>query len=486
MPHAASESTLTRAASGYRATLVSQGVRLACKIIGVVVLARLVSPAEHGIFAMAASVMFFFVLFRDVGLSAAAIQAPTLSAGQMTALFRLQVGIGLGLGLIMLLLAPVAAAFYREPRLTGVLSVMSASFLLIGASAWPRTRLARELRFRELNRLETAGAVVGTIAMIAAGGTGAYAFVTFLLVSEAVMLVLAWRHARGQWNAPPDWAGVRRLLRTGTHLLAYNGALYGLQQVDAILMGRWFGAAALGPYNRAGQLLVQPATHLATPFTQVLLSTLSRLGTESVDFAAHFRSTTNTIAYLTLPLAVLCFALPDEMVSVVLGANWPDAAPLLRWLALSAGVSFVSSTLYALCVATGKSGRLTAMTLVTLAITLGALWLGRGDGPVGLARALAATNVLLLAPRLWWAALDTPVGPADFLRAFAGPLWVAIAFGGGLLVGRSVLEAHSAPLRLLGALGVGVVAVAALMAASRRVRREIGALRQHLPRREMS
>src|SRR3954462_9496383 len=75
MPHAASESTLTRAASGYRATLVSQGVRLACKIVGVVVLARLVSPAEHGVFAMAASVMFFFVLFRDFGLTAAAIQA---------------------------------------------------------------------------------------------------------------------------------------------------------------------------------------------------------------------------------------------------------------------------------------------------------------------------------------------------------------------------------------------------------------------------
>jgi O-antigen/teichoic acid export membrane protein len=369
--------------------------------------------------------------------------------------------------------------------LTGVLSAMSASFLLIGASAWPRTRLARELRFRELNRLETAGAVAGTLAMIAAGGTGAYAFVTFLLVSEAVMLVLAWGHARGQWTAAPDWAGVRRLVPTGMHLLAYNAALYGLQQADAILMGRWFGAAALGPYNRAGQLLVQPATHLATPFTQVLLSTLSRLGPESVDFAAHFRATTNAIAYLTLPLAVLCFTLPDEMVSVVLGANWPEAAPLLRWLALSAAVSFVTSTLYALCVATGKSSRLTAMTLVTLTVTLIALWLGRANGPVGLARALAATNVILLAPRLWWAALDTPVNPTDFLRAFIGPLWVALLFGAGLLLGRRALEAFTAPVRLAGAVVVGMVMVALLAAASRRIRRELGSLRQHLPRREL-
>ncbi len=478
---AASENTLNRAATGYRATLVSQGVRLACKIVGVVTLARLVSPAEHGVFAMAASVMFFLTLFRDLGLSAAAIQSPVLSAGQMNALFRLHVLAGVALCAAMLLVSPAAAEFFHEPRLQPVLCTMSVGFLLIGGSGWPRTLLARELRFTELNRVETAGAVLGTIAMIAAGNTGAYAFVAFLLVSEAVMLAAAWRYAHWRPREPADWGGLRALMPTGAHLLAYNLALYVLQQADAVLMGRWFGPRALGPYNRAGQILIQPATHLAAPFTQVLLSTLSRLGPDAPEFPAHFRATTNAIAHFTLPLAVMCLILPGEMVRVVLGANWPDAVPLLAWLAVSAALSFLSSTVYALCVASGKPDRLTWMTLLALPVTLAGLVLGRPHGPVGLAAGLAAANAVLFFPRLWWSTRGTRVTPSDYARALAGPLGVAIAFAAGLVAGRMMMVDRAVVIRLLTSIGAGVGGVAVLALVWPRVRGEFRALWEHLP-----
>jgi O-antigen/teichoic acid export membrane protein len=114
---------------------------------------------------------------------------------------------------------------------------MSVAPLLVGVSSLPRTLLSRELRFKELNVLESAGAMIGTGAMIAAGilGAGAYAFVVFLLVSEGVMLVAAWRFCPWRPHGAADWQGVRPLVETGLHLTGYHLLLYGLQQADTLL-----------------------------------------------------------------------------------------------------------------------------------------------------------------------------------------------------------------------------------------------------------
>lgn len=477
------DSTLHRAASGYRTTLVAQGVRVAAKILGVVVLARLVSPAEHGRFAMAASLTLLFTLFRDFGAGAAAIQARALTAGQETALCWLHIGLGVILTGLTLAGAPAVAAFYGEPRVTPLLALMSASFALNGLNAWPRTLLGRELRFTELNRLETLGAAGGTAAMILAGALtrSAAAFAWFLLVSEGIMLIEAWRVCRWRPRAAADWPALRALSRTGLHLTGYNLLLYGLQQADTLLMGRWFGAAPLGLYNRAGQLLAQPTAHLATPFSQVLLPTLSRLGPESPDFARHFRQTTNAIAHCTLPVAVLGGILPDEIVRVALGSAWPEAAPLLRCLSVSAGAAYLSATLYPLAVAAGCTGALTQVTAATLPLVLFALWLGSAHGPVGLAAGLAASNALLLAPRLGWVARGTPVGGRDFLAAFAGPLGLAAAFGAGLWIGRTGAASAPPAGRLVSGLLGGTLAVAACLLAWPRARAELREILRHLP-----
>jgi PST family polysaccharide transporter len=474
-PATAAETTLTRAASAYRTTLFSHGIRLLCKIAGVVILARLVSPADHGLFAMAASVTFFLALFRDFGTSGAAIQVTALSEGQMSALLRLHLLLGVAMAVLTIALAPLASAFFHEPRVVELLATMSVAPLLIGAGSWPRTLLVRELHFREINQLETAGAVLGTLAMIAAGifGAGAYAFVAFLLVSETIMLVGAWRYCHWRPSTPADWPGIRPLAKTGLQLTGYNLLLYGVQQADTLLMGRWFGAVALGLYNRAGQLLIQPATHLAAPFNQVLLSTLSRLGTGSPSFAHHFRATTNTIAHLTLPVAIVCLVLPHEVVRLVLGAGWPDAAPLLAWLAVNAALSLLSSSTYALCVASGHSARLAPLAGATLVVTVIALWLGRGHGAVGLAAALALGNLVLFLPRLWWSAVGTPVTLGDFAAAFAGPIVTSAALAAGLWIGRIVAVDASALGRMLIALACGFVTTALCILLWPRARQEL-------------
>ncbi|MSU23200.1 MAG: hypothetical protein EXS32_05170 [Opitutus sp.] len=479
----ASAPLLDQAAHGYRATLISQGIRLSCKAASVVVLARLVSPSEHGVFAMAASLFMLLVLFRDLGLGAAAVQAPTLSEEQCSTLWRVHAVVGVALAALAVALAPVLAAFYHEPRVAGLITTMSAGLLIIGGNAWPRVLLTRQLRFAELNRVETIAAVVGTVAAIVAGGlgAGAYAFVAFLLVSEVISLVEAWRLCGWRPTAPVRWASLREIWRTGVNLTGYNVVQYFQQQLDTLLMGRWFGAGALGLYNRPAQLLALPVQHGTAPLTQVLLATLSRLGPDSPEFARHVRSTANLIAHLTLPLAVVCISLPHETVQLILGAAWPEAAPLLRWLAVNAAISYLSATIYGVSVAAGQTRRLALLSLVVLAATGLGLWAGKTSGPAGLAAGLAVTNFALLGPRLWWATRGTPVRLGDFLGSFAGPLGLAAALAAGMLTGHALTTGCQWFVRFGASVLSGGLTGFALVAAWPRLRAEWRLVAQLLP-----
>ncbi len=424
------DSVVVRAAAGYRSSLFSHVIRIACKAVGIVVLARLVAPAQHGLFAMAASVFFVLVLFRDLGLGSAAIQARDLTEEQRTTLWLAHAALGLLLGGAMLALAPAVALFFNDAQLTPLVATMSAALVLIGLNTWPRVLLARDLRFAELNRIETWAAVIGTVAMIATAllDGGAYAFVAFLLVSESVCLIGAWRVCGWRSTAPARWLSIRPLWRPASDLLAYNVLQCILTQIDTVLMGGWFGAGAAGLYNRPNQLLALPVTHIASPLTQVLAASLSRLSPASPDFSTAVRHAANLLAHLTLPLAVLCIAVPHDIVRLLLGPDWTDAAPLLRWLAVSAAASYLTVTVYAVCFAIAKTQRLVLLTVGALVTTSLALWLARPYGPVGLAMALAVVNLLFVFPRLAAATWKTPLALRDYFSALAGPLALALLF----------------------------------------------------------
>lgn len=477
MKPSAPDSTLTRADAAYRATFWAQAVRAGCKIAGVVVLARLVSPADHGLFAMAASVTFLLVFFRDLGAGTAAIQAPSLSEEQKTALLHLHLVGGVILTAVTFLLAPAAAHFFQEPRVASLLRAMAPSFLLTGVNAWPRTVLARDLRYREVNRIEVLAAVLGTAAMIASGalGSGAYAFVVFLLVSEAAM-TSAWIFCRWRPAAPARWGSLREIVRVGLHLTRANLLVAATQQIDTVLLGRWFGAAPLGLYNRAGQILQQPMLHLATPFSQVLLAALSRLGADSANFARHLRETANVIAYFTLPVAAFACGAPRQIVALVLGSAWPEAAPMLRWLAVGAAASYLATTATPVAIAANRSERLVHLNAAALLLLLLSFWLARPFGAVGLAAAYALANAALTVPRLAWSVHGTPVRLRDYSAAFAGPLLFAVAVAAGTWAGQAGLSDRPLATQTAGALLGAALGAALCGLGVPRVRRELAAI----------
>ncbi len=471
------------AQAGHRSTLLAQGIRFATKALSVVLLARLVTPADHGRYAMAASVTLFLLLFRDFSLGPAAVQAKTLDATQQTTLLWVHAGLGVLLALLTLALAPVARWFYAEPAVVPLLATMSVSFVFIGAGGYARNQLARELRFREINFLETVAALLGTVLMIVAGalGAGAYAFATFLLVSEAANSALAWRALRHRPRGAFRLASIRTLLRTGTQLTGYHTLGFFLQQLDTYAVGEAFGARVLGLYSRSSQLLALPTQHVAAPLTQVVLATLSRLGPGSAHFREEAVRTVTMVAHLTLPLAAVCLALPDETIRLVLGNQWPDAAPMLRWIALTAAATALGSVAYGINVAAGQTRHLFQIAAATLPLTVVAIAVGVRYGATGVAGALAVTNLVVFVPRLAWSLRGSPVSLSNYLAALSGPLVAGLVFGGALFAGARFASEFSPLVRLLTAGASGLMALQVLALVFPRFRREVADLWAHLP-----
>ncbi len=484
----APESILARATQSQRSMLLSHLVRILCKVASVLVLARLVAPAEHGLYAMAGSLTLFLTLFRDFGLGTAAIQAPQLTEDDRTTLHRTHLLLGAALCAATVALIPAVVWFYDEPRLAPLLAVMSVHFLFLGFNAWPRVLLSRDLQFPTLNRLETSAVLLATVVMIAAGalGAGAYSFAAFLLTFEGSLVFLAWRACPWRPRGQVDLRRLRPLLRTGADLTGVQTISYLAAHIDTFAVGRWFGPRLLGLYTRPAQLLILPVQHIATPLGQVLAAALARTSLQSSEFRIQFLRTTNLILHLTFPFATCCIALPAETTRIILGADWLEASPFLRWFGVGGLFVALSATLQPLALALQRTRRLAGLALLSLVITACAVFMARNSGPIAIATAVALVQGFLLVPRMAWIVHASEIHLRDFAAAAAGPVLASSVFAAGLLAGNIFTNHGSVPLRFATAIACGSAGFALVACISARLRDELRYVWSHLPGRAAS
>nr|MBW4043298.1 oligosaccharide flippase family protein [Acidobacteriota bacterium] len=134
--------------------LVFQWGTYVLQLASLVVLARLLLPADYGLITMAAAVIGVAAVIGDFGLSLAAIQAPHLSQQQKANLFWLNTGIGALVGLLVAASSPLIAGFYGEPRLVPVTVSLGSVFVLNGAAVQFKVELNRRSRFRALGIID--------------------------------------------------------------------------------------------------------------------------------------------------------------------------------------------------------------------------------------------------------------------------------------------------------------------------------------------
>jgi len=328
------------------------------------------------------------------------------------------------LSLICLLIAPLVVAFYHEPRVFWVTVAMGAGFLSNAAGVQHLALLQRDLRYTSLVAIEFLSqlASFGVGVGVAVAGYGYWALVVATVARPAIMTVCVWFVTAWIPLWPRRNAEVRSLVHFGG-TVTMNGVLsYFTYSFDKFILGRVWGAAALGQYAVASQLVNMPTSNINMAIGGVLFAVLSRLQDDAVRFRNYFLKAYSLIVSLTLPITIFSAIFTEDIISLVLGPKWSDAATLFRLLVPAVLVFGLINPLGWFMWSSGRHVRSLKISLVIAALVITACVIGLPYGPTGIAIGFSAAMVLWLVPHVAWTLHGTTIKPSDLFRAASRPL----------------------------------------------------------------
>ena len=424
-----------KSASGGIVTIGSQGITVAVQLVSTVILARILTPEDYGIIAMVTAITAFAALFRDLGLSSAAIQKKGLTAAQQSNLFWLNVLMGGFLTAVIAACAPLVARFYDKPELLNVTLVLSTSFIITSLGTQHRAMLLRRMQFGRIAGARISGALV-TLGVSVVSGLKGYAYWSLVwgtLAGTMVTTLLLFLLSPFSPGLPNRGSGVRELVGFGANVTSFNFVNYFSRNLDNILIGKFVGSDALGIYGRAYQLLMFPTVNLRAPIESVAFPAMSQLDPRSDEFRTYYCDLISLLALLTMPLMAWMFVSAPEIIALVLGERWASVVPVFTILSVAGFIQPVASMRGIILLSSGQSKKLLISGLLTSIATSVAFLVGIMWGVVGVASAYALVVWLLFYPMFLYTIYNTSIQPMDLFISIIRPL---IASSCGLLICR--------------------------------------------------
>ncbi|WP_182478359.1 lipopolysaccharide biosynthesis protein [Clavibacter phaseoli] len=403
-------------------------------------LARLLGPDAYGVIAQAAVFISLSTLLMDQGVTAALIQAKSISRRQMGAAAGLNATVGLVLLLVSLIIAEPLATFFRTPELASVLGVLGGGLILKALAVVPRMMLVRSFDFRAQALVDVTATTIGGVAGIigAFGGMGYWALVMQILITDLIIVVGLWILAR-----PPlpnaRWAELRASMGFSTRVLFSNLISFSVQNLDTVLIGRTMSTQSLAYYSLAYRVLTTPIQLVGQVVTRVMFPAISRLKHNGGDVPALIAKSVQTISLLTFPAMALVAVTAPVSVPLVLGEQWAPAIPVLMVFAIGGARQSITTVNTSVVMGMGRSDVSLKFSLVAAATQLSSIVIGLQGGIIGVAIAFTAAG-FLLTPLI--CVIQKRVAGFEYRQQFAAVLpplhataWLVAVYGASVVLG---------------------------------------------------
>jgi O-antigen/teichoic acid export membrane protein len=414
------------------ARLSAQGANFVFRLGSLMVLARLLGPQDFGLVGMVTAFTGVLGLFRDFGLSSASVQRVTVTEDQVSTLFWINILVGAILAVLALILAPVVAVFYHEPRLVWVTAVLATGFLFNAAGVQHSALLQRELRFTALAVISTVALVVSTAIAVAMAelGYGYWALVAMTITLPLINTIGLWMATKWIPGMPRRRAGIRSMMRFGGTITLNGLVTYVAYNLEKVLLGRYWGAEVIGLYGRAYQLINIPTDNLNSAVGEVAFSALSRVQHDPSRLRNYFLKGYSLVIGMTLPLTLACALFANDLILVLLGPKWKDATILFRLLAPTILIFALINPMGWLLYALGMVGRSLKIALVIAPLVIAGYVAGLPYGPKGVALGYSAAMTLWVIPHIAWCVHGTGISVRDIWLTVSRPFLSGIVAAG--------------------------------------------------------
>lgn len=365
---------------GVLALYSGQAIKFLFQVLSIIVLAKLLSPKDYGVSALALSILGIGEVFRDSGLSTAAIQSKEISHQEKSNLFWVSFSIGLFLFVILFVVSPLVAEFYHEHELENVLKVVGVCFIINGIVAQYKVGINRALQFKSLATGEVASYVLSVVSAILMAAYGfQYWSIIFQQVIQSLLLFMIYLYYYRWLPSLPDLSvSIKKFINFGADLVAIQVIGQITRSLDTFVIGSQFGSDALGFYNRAQQIVKMAYLQLVIPSTTLALPVLSKLKDDTNEYYRFVSFGQSALIHVIYIIFSLVCINSEWIIYTLLGAEWGPSAGLLKVLSFCVLFEVLSYSHYWIILSKGLTRqRLKFMSLITpifiLCIYLGSI-----------------------------------------------------------------------------------------------------------------
>ncbi len=319
---------------------------LVVSIVVSIVLARLLSPEEFGVAAIALVITAFLQIFCSLGVGAAIVQRSDLTADNLNSLFTFSLVLAVVLAGLFFAASWPIARFYGNAQLVPVCQLLSVQLLFAAANMVPNALMVKHQRFRSAAmRMLWLNGSSGALAVVAAWqGAGVYSLLIAPIVCSVGTFVWNWClypvHLDRRFNLEP----VRRVFSFSSYQFLFEFVNYFSRNLDKMIIGKCLSVSLLGFYEKAFRLMQMPMQNITFVITPVMQSVLKDLHNDHEALARNYAKIVRFLAMVSFPLGVTLCGIATEIIRVFYGPQWDAAIPVFAILALSLPLQMIRST----------------------------------------------------------------------------------------------------------------------------------------------
>lgn len=334
-------------------------------IVSSMVIARLLTPAEIGIFSVTMVLLMFVASVRDMGAGSYLVQERELTTERIRAVWAVQLGLGLGLAVLVLLASYPVSLFYKEPRMRDIMLVIALNYAVNPFGSLTYAWLMREMRFDSVALMRFASALSGALVSIftAWRGFGPISLAFGSLTSTVVNALMAMHYRPKSFPWLPGLAEIRRVLAFGSRLSVSSIVGVAAGGAPELLLGKLQNLASAGLYSRANGLVQMFARLVIDAVGSVCLPWFSKEAREQGGFVEPFLKATAYVSAVGWFFCTMVLCMAHPIIHVLYGTQWDESVVLARLLAVGTALSVPTS----LCgVALLSSGAVSTMARLTI------------------------------------------------------------------------------------------------------------------------
>ena len=365
-------------------------------IVSSMILARLLTPADVGIFSVTMVLLAMVTTVRDLGAGQYLVQEKHLTADSIRAVWTVQLGLGALLGCAVMLASTPLATFYNEPRMRDIMLLLAFSYFINPLGSVTYAWLMREMRYDAIAIMRFSSTIGGaaTSIVLAQRGYGPISLAWGALCSTVVNAGVSVLFRPSGYPWLPGLREVRRVVSFGTKLTSVSIINTVSAGAPEYLLGKLQSLSAAGFYSRSNGLVATFNRLVTDAVSPVAFSLLSKAARESREFADLFLRAISYITVLSWTFSLSLIFLAHPAIRVLYGTQWDQSVDLARLLA----AALIFTAPLPLCfVALISAGSVTTMlktTAATASITVALCVIGARLGLLHIGFMLLADAII--------------------------------------------------------------------------------------------